>query len=107
MRRRDFVQLIATVGAGGLVSAAAGTTSPTSAPPVRREVTFHVKGFSCVTCAVGLDTMLKQKGGVLSSHSTYPAGVVVIQFDPDRVSEIELRTFIGDMGFTVEKPAEL
>ncbi len=97
MHRRKFVQLIATAGAGGLVSAATASAATAS-----QTLTFQVKGFSCITCAVGLDTMLKQKKGVASSHSTYPEGVVVIQFDPGQVSETELRSFISEMGFTVE-----
>ena len=75
MLRREFVQLIATLGAGSLVSAAG--TPPASAPEssASHSVTFHVKGFSCITCAVGLDTMLKQNNGVASSHSTYAGRV--------------------------------
>lgn len=101
MHRRKFVQMIATVGAGGLVSVAAASSSP-SASTATQTLTLHVKGFSCITCAVGLDTMLKEKKGVSSSHSTYPEGVVVVQFDPTQITEAELRSFIGEMGFTVE-----
>lgn len=79
MLRRQFVQLIASVGAGSLVPAAA---APAFASQSSHTITFHVKGFSCTTCAVGLDTMLKQQKGVASSHSTYPEGLVGIECAP-------------------------
>ena len=102
MLRRKFVQLIATAGAGTLVSAAA-TSAAASEPAANARVTFHVKGFSCITCAVGLDTMLTQKRGVVSTHSSYPESVVVIRFNSSQITESELRSFIAEMGFVVEE----
>jgi len=67
-----------------------------------RTVTFHVKGFSCVTCATGLDTMLGQQKGIVSSKSTYPEGKVTVTFDPDRTTEQAIIAFINDLGFTVD-----
>jgi hypothetical protein len=52
MFRRQFVRLIAAVGTGSVAAIAA-----TKAKDGKR-VTYVVKGFSCITCAVGLDTML-------------------------------------------------
>jgi copper chaperone CopZ len=106
MHRRNFVQLVATAGAGTLVTAAAASTGRPQAATARRTLTLHVKGFSCITCAVGLDTMLREKPGVASSRSSYPQGVVVIEFDPAKVTEEELKGFIAEMGFMVaDEPA--
>ncbi|MCK6544586.1 hypothetical protein L6R52_01825 [Myxococcota bacterium] len=63
---------------------------------------FQVKGFTCVTCAVGLDTMLREQPGVASSKARWPEGDVVIAFDASVTSEEQLRTFIDrTTGFTV------
>lgn len=96
MFRRQFLQLAAlsstvAVGRLGLAEAAAA-----------RSVTYLVKGFSCPTCAVGLDTMLHQQNGIMSSKSTYPEGKVTVRFNPDKITESALKAFIADMGFTVD-----
>jgi copper chaperone CopZ len=97
MFRRKFLQIMTVATAGGLaplqgVAATAGGV-----------VSFRVKGFSCVTCATGLDAMLGQQKGIQSSKSTYPEGKVVVNFDPDRITESAIAAFISDLGFTVEK----
>jgi Cu+-exporting ATPase len=65
-------------------------------------VTYHVKGFSCITCATGLDTLLSQQKGVVSSKSTYPEGKVTVAFDPNRATEQAIVAFITELGFTVQ-----
>jgi copper chaperone CopZ len=94
MFRRKFVQLI---GAGSLAGI------PTLGAIGTHTVKYRVKGFSCVTCAVGLDAMLQKQKGVASSQSSYPDGLVVVKFDPKEITDASLRTFIADMGFTVEE----
>jgi len=94
MFRRKFVQLI---GAGSLAGIPAVEAIGT------HTVSYRVKGFSCVTCAVGLDAMLQRQKGVASSQSSYPDGLVVVKFDSKEVTDAALRTFIAGMGFTVEE----
>lgn len=100
MFRRQFVQLISLAGVGGLAATAAEAAIET------RTVTYRVKGFSCITCAVGLDAMLQREKGVTWSRSSYPDGIVVINYAPREITENALRSYITDMGFTVaEAPA--
>ncbi len=95
MFRRQFVQFMAALGTSSVATIAAADRKGTTT------VTYVVKGFSCVTCAVGLDTMLEKQKGVSSSQSTHPDGIVKIHFDPKEVSEKSLKAFINEMGFTV------
>jgi copper chaperone CopZ len=95
MFRRQFVQFVATLTAGSVATIAAADVKGT------KNVTYVVKGFSCITCAVGLDTMLQKQKGIISSKSNYPDGVVKIQFDPKEVTEKSIQLFITEMGFTV------
>jgi copper chaperone CopZ len=95
MFRRQFVQLMTLVGAASLATIATAESNEI------HTVTYRVKGFSCVTCAVGLDAMLQQQKGVKGSRSTYPDGKVVIKFDPKTVTVAALQAFIAGMGFTV------
>jgi copper chaperone CopZ len=96
MFRRRFLQLATMASVGGLApleAAAAGAG---------RTMIFHVMGFSCITCATGLDTMLSRERGILSSKSTYPEGKVTVSFDPGRTSDQAIIQFITGLGFTVE-----
>ena len=96
MIRRQFIQLATFAGVSGLTAIGAVKAGET------RTVTYHVKGFSCVTCAVGLDTMLARHKGIVRSNSTYPEGIVTIEFHPSLITESSIKGFISEMGFTVE-----
>jgi copper chaperone CopZ len=96
MFRRRFLQLVPLATALGL--------APLKAVAKRKSevLTYHVKGFSCVTCATGLDTMLSQQKGIASSKSAYPEGIVRVAFDPEEISNNQIAAFIAELGFTVE-----
>jgi copper chaperone CopZ len=94
--RRRFVKLMTLATAGGRASLEAATRGATNI------VVFRVAGFSCITCATGLDTMLREQKGVASSKSTYPEGAVTVAFDPEQITEQAVIAFINGLGFTVE-----
>jgi copper chaperone len=96
MFRRRFLQLVTMASVGGLASLEA--VSATAA----RTVIYRVKGFTCITCATGLDTLLGRQKGVASSKSTYPEGKVTVAFDPRQITEQAIVTFITDLGFAVQ-----
>lgn len=97
MFRRSFIKRIAAAGAGGTATITAATSGE------RRTVTYRVKGFSCITCAVGLETMLRQKRGVIRVEASYPNATAVVEYDSSLVAEEHLRAFISELGFTAEK----
>lgn len=97
MFRRHFLQRITLAGAGSV--AASGTIEASES----RTVTYRVKGFTCVTCAVGLETMLQREKGIISAKASYPKASVIIRFDPELLSEGSLKGFIAEMGFRVEE----
>ena len=95
MFRRRFLQIATMASVGGLApleGLAAGAS---------KTVTYMVKGFSCITCATGLDTMLNRQKGINSSKSTYPEGKVTVGFDPRQTNEQAIVTFINSLGFKV------
>jgi copper chaperone CopZ len=101
MFRRRFLQLATMASVGGLApleGMAAGTS---------KTVTYMVKGFSCITCATGLDTMLGQEKGIISSKSTYPEGKVTVSFDPKQTSEKAIIDFIASLGFAAHPEGRL
>jgi hypothetical protein len=96
MIRRQFLQFV--------TMASVGTLAPLEgmAAGASKTVTYLVKGFSCITCATGLDTMLGQQKGVTCSKSTYPDGKVTVAFNPNQITEQAIIIFITSLGFTVE-----
>jgi copper chaperone CopZ len=95
MLRRKFIQLVTLASTGVLSSYESIASSPV------QTATYRVKGFSCITCATGLDTTLSRQQGVKSCQSTYPDGVVKVCFNPDQVTDERIVAFIADLGFTV------
>ena len=87
MFRRKFIQLAA---AGPAIARAAKT------------VTYQIQGFTCITCAVGLDAMLRDQTGIVRSKSSYPDRSATIEFNPDLITEREIRAFIQELGFTTK-----
>jgi Cu+-exporting ATPase len=96
MLRRKFFKVVTMATTGVLAPLQAVAAEP------KKVVTYHVRGFSCVTCATGLDTMLRRETGIVSSSSTYPEGVATIGFDPDKTTESQIKEFIAGLGFTVD-----
>ena len=93
MDRRSFFGRVATVAAVGAEAAAA-------APKETRGVTYNVQGFTCITCAVGLETMLAGLKGVTRAKASYPEHSVAIGFNERAVSEKTIKDFIQTCGFT-------
>ncbi len=91
MDRRKFIQNV-TAGVAVFVPA-------TAVAGVHKTVTYQVTGFTCITCAVGLDTLLGKEKGIVRSKSTYPGGVAVVEFDADLISETQIVAFIEELGF--------
>jgi anaerobic selenocysteine-containing dehydrogenase len=98
MDRRNFLcKLTATGTAAAAVAAQAAPLKPTET----RVITWQVKGFTCITCSVGLEVMLRGLNGVTRASASYPANNVVIGFDEHVTNEKTLKDFITVCGFTV------
>jgi hypothetical protein len=88
MFRRQFIAGSAI--AGGCAFGSAEST-----------LVMHVSGFSCPTCAVGLETLLSKEAGVLRAAATYPEGNVTIVYRPETIAEPKLRNLIKSFGFGI------
>jgi copper chaperone CopZ len=95
MDRRKFICRITAGSAAGL------TLAEAAPPKENRSVLYKVKGFTCVTCAVGLEVMLRGLKGVTRATASYPEGNVTIGFDRNFTSEKTLKNFIENCGFSV------
>jgi copper chaperone CopZ len=88
MFRRKFIQRVTCAVAVG-PAAARGTNT----------VTYRIEGFTCITCAVGLDAMLREEKGIVGSQSSYPDKTAKVLFDPEVTSEDQIKDFIRGLGF--------
>jgi Cu+-exporting ATPase len=93
MNRRNFIRNVAVAGTGVSLEGAA--------PRETCAVRYRVKGFTCITCAVGLETMLRMQPGVVRAVAAYPAGTCEIGLDSAVTSDAALRQFIAGCGFSV------
>lgn len=69
MDRRHFIGHVSVAAVGGSVLTAAKTLEET------RCVTYAIRGFTCVSCAVGLEVMLRLQHGVARANASYPAAL--------------------------------
>jgi copper chaperone CopZ len=97
MIRRQFIQRLTLAITGTSIAAVA-----TAQANQNKTVTYCVRDFSCPTCAAGLDTMLRQKKGVVRSESSYAHATTVIEFNPKLTTNESLKAFIKEMGFLAE-----
>lgn len=108
MDRRGFLYRLTAAGAAGAavsveLGCGSGTPAHDSAAAMgaTARVTYQVTGFTCITCAVGLETMLRGVRGVTAASASYGEHQVTIAFDEQVTSEDALRQFISDCGFSV------
>lgn len=104
MERRKFLNRMM----GGMAGAAAGIGLARrhfglheATPKETRSAVYQVKGFSCVTCATGLEVMLLKQTGVVRASASYSDARVMVGFDERVISEDQLKEFIVSCGFTV------
>ena len=105
-RRRFLCRLTSAAAASTAVGVELGCGARTAATPedrVRgtRRVTYQVQGFTCITCAVGLEVMLRGLRGVAEAAASYGENSVAITFDDKVTSEDALKQFISVCGFSV------
>jgi copper chaperone CopZ len=93
MIRRRFLGLATLAGVGGLVTMEGMNLAE------QKTVAFHVAGFTCITCAVGLETLLQKEKGVVRVKASYPDGTATITYHPGLTSETSLAEFIKSAGF--------
>ena len=104
MDRRNFLRRAIAGMAGTTATIALSETGAGTAADAATEtqcVTYRVQGFSCETCAVGLETMLLQRKGVIRVRATYSDARVVIGFDDNLTTYHQLREFIASCGFSI------
>jgi len=96
MDRRGFLsRLTAASAAVGLDVGC----SERGAVRATRRATYQVRGFTCITCAVGLEVMLRGLRGVTEASASYAENSVAVAFNEQLIGEDALKKFIESCGF--------
>jgi copper chaperone CopZ len=104
MLRRHFIGRLGFLGAGSLASIAlAGRDHGHVHTGEQKSLRYTVRGFTCITCAVGLETLLSREEGVLSAKVDYASSIADIRYDPALLDDSRLRAFIQDAGFSATR----
>jgi copper chaperone CopZ len=82
------------------------TASAAAAHTGTQSVKYAIKGFTCITCAVGLEVMLRGLKGIASVHASYPENQVIIGFDAHVIAEDKIKEFIQVCGFSIRERAD-
>ncbi len=64
--------------------------------------TFRVRGFHCTGCSDNVGSALSKLDGVIRARADFDEGQVEVRFDPDRVTEDDLREQIRVSGFETD-----
>ena len=98
MIRRRFLGLLTLAGAGG----ATALSRAARAAKERATVRYRVSGFTCITCATGLETLLGREKGVLAVKASYPDGTTTVSYDAQVISQEAIVAAIERMGFKTQ-----
>jgi copper chaperone CopZ len=98
MHRRSFIRTLAGTGAG-VALLKVGTLEARARE--NASVKWTVKGFSCVTCAVGLQAILERHAGIARVKAEYPSGKIEIGFDSKTIVPAKIKQLIEQAGFRV------
>ena len=93
MVRRKFLGMMTLAGVSALATLKAATASE------KKSVAYKIRGFTCITCAVGLETLLLREKGIIAATASYPNAIATVTYDPKAISEASIVHAIESMGF--------
>lgn len=66
-----------------------------------KEIALRIKGMHCNSCVILIEEELKEKVGKVLVN--LEKGLAVIEFDPEEISEKQIKKAITDLGYRVEE----
>ena len=68
------------------------------------QVQYNVGGMSCSFCAETINKALERTDGVEDANVSLAHEEVLIQYDDEVVSEVDLKDTLRDLGYTIRNP---
>ena len=63
------------------------------------EIKFLVEGITCTGCAMDMENIMLDMGGVEKATVNYSDGVFIIQYDPEEIEEKNIIKKVKTLGF--------
>lgn len=63
-------------------------------------LTLKIDGMHCVSCAMNIDGELEDTNKIISVNTNYAKAQTVVEFDPNIISEQEIKDIILKVGYT-------
>lgn len=63
------------------------------------EITLTIEGMHCTSCAMNIDGALEDSEGVLSAETSYAKSKATVTFDPNKISEKDIKKIIASEGY--------
>ncbi len=97
MVRRHFLQGIAASSGAVL-----GVGRANRRADDRTTAQMHISGLYCPTCAVGLETILGRKEGIINAKATYPEGRLTVEYHAGLITQNRIEEIIRGWQFEVK-----
>ena len=65
---------------------------------------FNVGGMSCSFCAESIEKAYRRTDGVADVDVSLAHEEVLVQYDDDQISEVEVKDTLRDLGYTIRDP---
>ena len=67
-----------------------------------QKLTLFIKDMHCASCAMRIESIQDELPGIRDISASYRQAAVKVEYDPERISEKEIRTAIEKLGYHIE-----
>lgn len=71
--------------------------------PTGETLQLTLSGLHCTSCSLTIDTELEDLPGVISVQTSYAKSKTKVTFDPNKVTPLQIKQVITNMGYSVSK----
>ena len=72
-----------------------------------KKTSLKIKGMHCATCAMNIESALKEAKGISSAQVNFSMEKAAIEYDPKKIKESEIKRIVKETGYEVlEKEGE-
>ena len=67
---------------------------------------FKIEGMHCSACAMNIDFDLEEIAGIKKVNTKYASEICEVEFDENKITEIEIIKKVNDIGYKAKKYLE-
>lgn len=66
-----------------------------------KSIILKISGMHCTSCSLNIDGELEDLDGVVSASTSYAKSATKIEYNPEKISEAQLKKTIEKLGYSV------